>query len=172
MWSENIYVWYLSRRYCWRQPCNVFWTHHLVLEGYNKWTFNSQIFTVWSAPNCCYRLIIRYSPESSIVWSYFLIGLSVDVTAVWMWSWCGNAAEILELDENLNKEFHEFKKNLRKHMQLCLQVMDWFVWNSMTLWCRNRQELQPRNLHLIISLWLDCKNAEESLLLSHTFRAS
>ncbi|WZZ21218.1 hypothetical protein YC2023_122605 [Brassica napus] len=34
------------------------------------------------------------------------------------------ATEILELDENLNKEFHEFKKNLRKHMQLCLQVMD------------------------------------------------
>ncbi|WZZ89523.1 hypothetical protein YC2023_118102 [Brassica napus] len=33
-------------------------------------------------------------------------------------------AEILELDENLNKEFHEFKKNLRRHMQLRLQVLD------------------------------------------------
>ncbi|KAG5546611.1 hypothetical protein RHGRI_018706 [Rhododendron griersonianum] len=50
--------------------------HQLVMEGY-KWMFNSQIVTVWSAPNYCYR--------------------------------CGNVAAILELDENLNKQFRVFE---------------------------------------------------------------
>ncbi|KAF4395911.1 hypothetical protein G4B88_028081 [Cannabis sativa] len=87
--------------------------HQLVMEGY-KWMFNSQIVTVWSAPNYCYR--------------------------------CGNVAAILELDENLNKQFRVFEAAPQDLSRNLLRVS--FHLNSCRFRrTRNREGHLPKNLH-------------------------
>lgn len=76
--------------------------HQLVMEGY-KWMFNSQIVTVWSAPNYCYRLLLIRA-----VFSCVKIKMAKLLTHVQLCCRCGNVAAILELDENLNKQFRVF----------------------------------------------------------------
>ena len=58
--------------------------HQLVLEGY-KIMFDNKLFTVWSAPNYCYR--------------------------------CGNVASIMEVDEDLEKDFKVFEATTNEEKQ-------------------------------------------------------
>ena len=58
--------------------------HQLVLEGY-KIMFDNKLFTVWSAPNYCYR--------------------------------CGNVASIMEVDEDLEKDFKIFEATTNEEKQ-------------------------------------------------------
>ncbi|KAA0201956.1 hypothetical protein HAZT_HAZT001429, partial [Hyalella azteca] len=64
--------------------------HQLVMEGY-KWHFNHTVLTVWSAPNYCYRYVACEGTSGTCT------------------SPCGNIAAILELDENLTREFTIFE---------------------------------------------------------------
>jgi serine/threonine-protein phosphatase 4 catalytic subunit len=62
--------------------------HQLIMEGY-KHLFNEMLVTIWSAPNYCYRY-------------YFIL---------YLLSRMNNKATILQIDENLNKNYLLFKES-------------------------------------------------------------